>query len=205
MTRTITYYFTCSSPWTYIGHEPFLEVVGRHALKVEYRPMSTTAVFARTGGLPLGQRPKQRQRYRLLELQRWRDRRGMTFNIQPRCFPVDPSLADRSVIALITRDRDPDPYLRRVFETVWEEEGDISDAGTLARLLEETGHPAGDVLDEARGNAVEAIYTLNGESAVAADVFGAPSYVLDGEIFWGQDRVELLDDALSSGRAPYTP
>lgn len=205
MTRTITYYFTCSSPWTYIGHEPFLEVVGRHALKVEYRPMSTTAVFARTGGLPLGQRPKQRQRYRLLELQRWRDRRGMTFNIQPRFFPVDPGLADRSVIALIARDRDPDPYLRRVFETAWEEEGDISDAGTLAALLEETGHPAGDVLDEARGNAVEAIYTLNGESAVAADVFGAPSYVLDGEIFWGQDRVELLDDALSSGRAPYTP
>jgi len=180
-------------------------VVGRHALKVEYRPMPVPEVFARTGGLPLGQRPKQRQRYRLLELQRWRDRRGMTFNIQPRFFPVDPGLADRSVIALIARDRDPGAYLRRIFETVWEEEGDISDAGTLAVLLDEAGHPAQAVLDEARGNAVEALYRLNADSAVAADVFGAPSYVLDGEVFWGQDRVELLDDALSSGRAPYKP
>jgi 2-hydroxychromene-2-carboxylate isomerase len=205
MTRTITYYFTSSSPWTYIGHEPFLDVVRRHALKVEYRPMSTTEVFARTGGLPLGQRTKQRQRYRLVELQRWRDRRGMTFNIQPRFFPVDPGFADRSVIALIARDLDPEPYMRRVFEAVWEDERDISDADTLAALLEETGHPAREVLDEARGNAVEALYKLNGESAVTADVFGAPSYVLDGEVFWGQDRVELLDDALSSGRAPYTP
>ncbi len=205
MTRTITYYFTSSSPWTHIGHEPFLEVVARHALKVEYRPMPVPEVFARTGGLPLGQRPKQRQRYRLLELQRWRDRRGMTFNIQPRFFPVDPGLADRSVIALIARDRDPGAYLRRIFETVWEEEGDISDAGTLAALLDEAGHPAQAVLDEARGNAVEALYKLNADSAVAADVFGAPSYVLDGEVFWGQDRVELLDDALSSGRAPYKP
>ncbi|MCC5976724.1 MAG: 2-hydroxychromene-2-carboxylate isomerase [Salinarimonas sp.] len=205
MSRTITYYFTCSSPWTYIGHEPFREVVTRHALKVEHRPMPTPVVFSRTGGLPLGQRPRQRQNYRLLELQRWRDRRGMNFNIQPRHFPVDPGLADRTVIALIAQDADPDRYLRRVFEAVWEEERDIADIATLSALLEEAGHAAEKVLAEAQGSAAEATYALNAESAVAADVFGAPSYVLDGEVFWGQDRIELLDDALSSGRAPYHP
>jgi 2-hydroxychromene-2-carboxylate isomerase len=51
----------------------------------------------------------------------------------------------------------------------------------------------------------EALYALNLENAVAQDVFGSPAYVLDGEVFWGQDRLELLDDALTSGRPPYTP
>ena len=90
MTRTITYYFTSSSPWTHIGHEPFLEVVGRHALKVEYRPMPVPEVFARTGGLPLGQRPKQRQRYRLLELQRWRG--SARHDLQPSSPDSSPSI-----------------------------------------------------------------------------------------------------------------
>jgi len=203
MLRTVDYYFTCSSPWTYIGHDPFMEVAKRHALKINYKPMPTREVFARTGGLVLSERPRSRQRYRLLELQRWRDRRGMTFNIQPRHFPVDAGPADKVVLALIARDADPDPFMRRVFETLWEEEGNIADAATLETLLNETGHEAEAVLAESHASTIEALYTLNLESAVAADVFGAPSYVRDGEVFWGQDRVELLDDALASGRAAY--
>jgi 2-hydroxychromene-2-carboxylate isomerase len=60
-------------------------------------------------------------------------------------------------------------------------------------------------MDVVTGSTTEAIYALNLENAVAGDVFGSPAYVLDGEVFWGQDRLELLDDALNSGRAPYTP
>ncbi len=206
MSRMIDYYFTCSSPWTYIGHEPFMDVARRHALKVEYKPMPTRDVFARSGGQVLADRPKPRQRYRLIELQRWRDRRGMTFTIEPRHFPVDAGLADRTVIALIARDANPEPFMRRVFETLWEEEGDIADPQLLAALLVQTGHADADaVLAEAGAKAAEALYALNLDSALAADVFGAPSYVLDGEVFWGQDRVELLADALESGRAAYRP
>jgi 2-hydroxychromene-2-carboxylate isomerase len=61
------------------------------------------------------------------------------------------------------------------------------------------------VLARAEAPETAAIYARNGDEAIAADVFGAPGYVLDGEVFWGQDRLELLEDALASGRAPYRP
>jgi 2-hydroxychromene-2-carboxylate isomerase len=60
-------------------------------------------------------------------------------------------------------------------------------------------------MDIATGSTTEAIYALNLENAVGGGVFGSPAYVLDGEVFWGQDRLDLLDDALASGRAPFKP
>ena len=128
----------------------------------------------------------------------------MTFNIQPRHFPVDAGPADKVVLALIARDADPDPFMRRVFETLWGGGKAISPMRRRwRRSFDETGHEAGAVLAESQAATIDALYALNLEGAVAADVFGAPSYVRDGEVFWGQDRVELLDDALASGRAAY--
>lgn len=204
MTRSIDYYFTATSPWTFIGHDLFMEIAKRHALKVNYKPVSFTKVFAATGGLPLPQRPPVRQRYRLMELQRWRDRRGLTFNIRPRHWPFDATLLDRTIITIVNRDEDPDPFMRLVFDAIWEEERDLGNPEEIAALLEERKLDAKAILEEARGSGTEGVYLLNLENALAADIFGAPSYVLDGEVFWGQDRLELLDDALSSGRAAYT-
>jgi 2-hydroxychromene-2-carboxylate isomerase len=204
MSRSIDYYFTATSPWTYIGHDLFMEIAKRHALKVNYKPAAFGKVFAATGGLPLPERPPVRQRYRLMELQRWRDRRGLTFNIRPRHWPFDVTLLDRAIIAIINRDNDPDLFMRLVFDAIWEEERNLDNPEEVAALLEERGYDAQSILEEARGPGTEAVYLLNLENALAADIFGAPSYVLDGEVFWGQDRLELLDDALSSGRAAYT-
>jgi len=75
----------------------------------------------------------------------------------------------------------------------------------LAGLAEEAGLDAAHLLDLAQGSTTEAIYALNLENAVAADVFGSPAYVLDGEVFWGQDRLDLLADALASGRPAFRP
>jgi 2-hydroxychromene-2-carboxylate isomerase len=119
--------------------------------------------------------------------------------------PFDASLADRIVIAIASGGGDPDGFMRRVFAGIWAEERDLADADTLAGLLAATGHDAQRVMAQAGGDAALAAYDANPEAAVAADVFGAPSYVLDGEVFWGQDRIELLDDALRAGRAPFRP
>lgn len=204
MSRSIDYYFTASSPWTFIGHDLFMEIAKRHALKVNYKPVLFAKVFAETGGLPLPQRPPVRQRYRLVELQRWRDRRGLTFNIRPKHSPFDVSLLDRTIIAIVNRDKDPDAFMRLAFDAIWEEERDMGNPDEIAALLKECDFDAERVLEDARGSGSEAVYLLNLQNALAADIFGAPSYVLDGEVFWGQDRLELLDDALSSGRAAYT-
>jgi 2-hydroxychromene-2-carboxylate isomerase len=205
MSRTLDYYFSLVSPWAYIGHAPFMDIAARHGLSINYKPVFLGRVFAETGGLPLAQRHPARQRYRLLELQRWRDRRGLSFNISPKHWPFDVTMADRFVIAINLAHADPDPFLRRAYAAVWEEERNLADPLVLAELAEQAGLDSNTLLEVAQGTASEVIYALNLENAVGGDVFGSPAYVLDGEVFWGQDRLDLLDDALTSGRPAYRP
>ena len=205
MPRTIDYYFSLVSPWAYIGHAHFMDIARRHELDINYKPVFLGRVFAETGGLPLAQRHPARQRYRWLELQRWREKRGLNFHLKPKHWPFDVNLADRFVIAITVGGKDPDPFLRRAYTAVWEEERDLANPVVLAELAEQAGLDSSSLMDIATGSTTEAIYALNLENAVAGDVFGSPAYVLEGEVFWGQDRLELLDDALRSGRRPYSP
>jgi len=73
MSRAIDYYFSLASPWAYIGHKPFMAIARRHDLSVNHKPVFLGRVFAETGGLPLNQRHPARQRYRLMDPQRWSD------------------------------------------------------------------------------------------------------------------------------------
>lgn len=205
MPRSITYYFSLQSPWAYIGHAAFQKVVTDCNCEVIYKPVKLLELFAETGGLPLSKRHPARQRYRLVELQRWADRRGLSLHLKPRHWPFDGTLADQLVIAIAAQGLDPDPFLRRAFAAVWEHELDLADAATLTRLADECGLSGADLVAAAGSEASAAVYRANHDEAIAADVFGSPSYVLDGELFWGQDRIELLADALRSGRKPYRP
>jgi 2-hydroxychromene-2-carboxylate isomerase len=205
MPRRIEYFFTLSSPWAYLGHAAFIETAKRHGAEITYRPMPVRAVFDETGGLPLPKRHPARQRYRLVELQRWRKRRGLPLNLQPRHFPLDPSLADRFTIAIIASGADPDAFMRRAFHAIWAEERDLGDPVVIVELAKEAGLPADELLKAAESEVSVQRYEANRVDAIAGGVFGAPSYILDGEVFWGQDRVELLDEALSEGRAAYLP
>jgi 2-hydroxychromene-2-carboxylate isomerase len=145
-----------------------------------------------------------RQRYRMLELQRWRDKRGLTFHLQPKHWPFNARLADGVVIAAIEAGLDPDRYLRRAFAAVWEDRLNLADPDTVTGIAEEAGLPGSKLVERSASDAVSAAYERNRQDAIAADVFGSPVYVLDGEVFWGQDRIELLADALKSGRKAYS-
>jgi 2-hydroxychromene-2-carboxylate isomerase len=204
MAGSIDYYFSMVSPWAFIGHASFMDIARRHGLQVNFKPMALGSVFSQTGGLPLNQRHPARQRYRLLELQRWRDKRRLSFNIHPKHWPFDAKTADRLVIALTAAGRDPDPFMRRAFKGIWEEDRNLGDPLVLAELAEAEGLDSTSLLQAAQGDMAEAIYALNLENAVGVDVFGSPAYVRDGEVFWGQDRLELLEDALASGRPAYS-
>lgn len=199
----IDYYFSLVSPYAYLGHAAFLDIAHKHKAAVAYRPVHPLDVFAAAGGVPLGKRAPSRQRYRLLELQRWRQARDLPLNLHPAFFPVDGSLADRVVIALTRMQRDPDTYMQRAFRTVWVEERNLADAKLIAELLTGSGHDADAVLALAASEPVQQDYRANTEAAAAADLPGVPGYVLAGEAFWGQDRIEMLGQALESGRPPY--
>jgi 2-hydroxychromene-2-carboxylate isomerase len=203
MSRKLDYYFSTVSPWAYIGHDLFMGIAAKHDLDVNYKPVFLGRVFAETGGLPLAQRHPVRQRYRLLELQRWREKRGLGFVLQPKHWPFEPTLLDRCVIALIHKGTNPDAFLRRLFDAIWLEERNLAEESEILAVARDCGLDGADLIENARGTRTEVVYALNLENAVAADVFGSPAYVLDGEAFWGQDRLELLDDALTSGRRAF--
>jgi 2-hydroxychromene-2-carboxylate isomerase len=203
MQRRIDYYFSLQSPWAYIGHDAFRKVVSNYNCKLNFKPVLLVDLFSETGGLPLAKRHPARQRYRLMELQRWRDKRGLTFHLRPAYWPFNAALADRLVIAIIEAGHDPDPFLRRAFAAVWEQQLDLASPDTLIALADAAGLPGAALVERARSDEIAARYDNNREEAVASDVFGSPVYVLDGEAFWGQDRIELLADALKSQRKPY--
>jgi len=203
MSRQVDYYFSFQSPWAYIGHSLFREVARIHGLKVNYKPVVLVDLFSETGGLPLMKRHPVRQRYRMVELQRWRDKRGLKFHLQPANWPFNARLADGVVIAADEAGLDPEPFMRRAFAAVWEDQLNLADPATLIELAVASGLPGKRLVERSGADEISAAYEKNRQDALAADVFGSPVYVLDGEVFWGQDRIELLADALKSGRAPY--
>jgi 2-hydroxychromene-2-carboxylate isomerase len=204
MPRQVDYYFSFQSPWAYVGHRAFRNLVSTYDLKVNHKPVVLVDLFSETGGLPLMKRHPVRQRYRMVELQRWRDKRGLKFHLQPANWPFDARLADGVVIAAIEAGLDPDRYLARGFAAVWEDQLSLADPATVARLADESGLPGKELVERSEQEAIGAAYEQNRQNALANDVFGSPAYVLDGEVFWGQDRIDLLEDALKSGRAPYS-
>ncbi|MCG8561500.1 MAG: 2-hydroxychromene-2-carboxylate isomerase [Hyphomicrobiales bacterium] len=203
MPRKIDVYFSMPSPWTYLGHDRFQEIARRHDAEVAYRPVNLATVFAETGGLPLAQRHVARQNYRLVELQRWRERRGVPLNLAPKHWPFDAQLADRMVIAAANEDHDPAAFIGRTMKAVWAEDADVAATGALQTLADQTGLPGARIVAEAQSDPVGRQYEETTRTAMENGYFGAPTYVVDGEAFWGQDRLEFLDEMLESGRAPY--
>jgi carboxymethylenebutenolidase len=196
--RRIDYYFAPQSPWTYLGHDRLVAMAHQAGAQVHLMPADFGQIFAASGGLPLGKRAPQRQAYRLVELARFRDHLGLPLNLQPRFFPVAVDDAARLLIAaqLAAGSEVALKLSAAVFAAVWAQERNIADAGTLAELLAEQGLPA-DWLDDAHSAQVQELYEAHTRQAIATGVFGAPSYVVDGEIFWGQDRLDLLERRLA--------
>jgi 2-hydroxychromene-2-carboxylate isomerase len=140
----------------------------------------------------------------MVELQRSREKRRLNFKLRPKFFPFEEEFADRFVIA-VAAGHDPDSFLRRAFAALWEDDQNLADDKTLITLADATGLPGEKLLAVARDSESKSTYDKNVADAIAADVIGSPAYVLDGELFWGQDRIDLLEDALKSGRKSYQP
>ncbi len=199
MPTPIHYYLAPQSPWTYFGHARFAAIAAAAGAQVRVMPFDLGGrVFPVSGGLPLAQRPPQRQAYRLVELARFRDALHMPLNIKPKFFPVQGDDASRLIIAADQQAGSAAamPLAGRILAAVWAQERNIADANTLAELLAESGLPA-DLLEASKHASVQAIYDANTDAALAAMVFGAPSYVIDGEIFWGQDRLDFVAQRLT--------
>lgn len=198
MSKTVDYYFSPTSPWTYLGHERFAGMAKKYAAAVNVKPVDFGRIFPASGGLPLGKRAPQRQAYRLVDLKRFRDHLKLPLNLQPKFFPAagDPAAL---VIVAANRESGAEAALRlagAVLRGIWVEERNVADAETLSAICAEQGLDGGKLAAAAQSEAVKAEYQSYTDEALARNVFGAPSYVIDGEIFWGQDRLEFVERAL---------
>lgn len=194
MSHTVDYYFAPQSPWTYLGHQRFWALARAAGAIVNVLPVDLGGkVFPISGGLPLPKRAPQRQAYRLLELRRYSDFLKIALHPQPKYFPVGGDDAACLIIAADVHDGSEAAMKLggAIMAAVWAQERNIGDDKVLAELLAECGLPARR-LEQADSQEVRERYEAYTQQAIAAGVFGAPSYVIDGEIFWGQDRLDFV-------------
>ena len=198
MSPVIDYYLAPQSPWTYLGHQRFADMARAAGAHINVRPVDLGGkIFPVSGGLPLAQRAPQRQAYRLVELARFSAHVGVPLNLHPAHFPVAADDAARLIIA-VDQAEGTDAAMAltgALLRAVWAEQRNIADAGELAAVLAACGLPS-TRLEDARAAAVQARYEADSQRAIEAGVFGAPTYVVDGEMFWGQDRLDFLQRRL---------
>jgi 2-hydroxychromene-2-carboxylate isomerase len=192
MPVTIEYWFSTASPWTWLGSERFAQLVQRSGAVVDVRPVDLGAVFAATGGTPFPQRSQARRSYRQLELARWSRRLGLPLTLEPRYYPVDRGPSSRVVIAAQNAGGNALALSHAVLRAIWVEDRDIADWDTLRGIADDCGLDGCALVAVAREPQVEAQYLQNTRSAVQAQVFGSPTFIVDGERFWGQDRLDFL-------------
>lgn len=196
--QKVDYFFSVASPWAYLGSGRFQEILRSSGAACRLYPVDLGRVFAATGGLPYPQRSPARRAYRQLELERWGRRLGIPITLEPRFYPVDRTAA--SCLLIAARELDESKALvlsHAILRTIWADEGDISDWQVLRTLLPEAGFEE-EVIDLAQGEPVAGLYEAATNLAIRLGVFGSPSYVVDGEIFWGQDRLDFLAERLAT-------
>jgi 2-hydroxychromene-2-carboxylate isomerase len=197
--KTCEYYFSPQSPFAYLGHARLVEMARQHGVQIEVKPADLGKVFSLSGGVPLAKRAPQRQAYRLLELQRWSEYRGLPLNLQPKYFPVSGDAASKLIIATkLAHGTDAALALSgALMRAVWAEDRNIADADTLAAIATACGHEGRELLKASETASVQTEYDRFTDDAIAASVFGAPWYVVNGEGYWGQDRLDFVERAFA--------
>lgn len=206
--RKVEYYFSFISLWSYVGSLAFRDLVTRLDIEVEYKPIDLLAVFTAGGGKPVRQRPVQRQAYRLVEMRRWRELRGIPLVLHPKFYPADPALGHRLFLAAQAGaggEGDLGTFAHLGLKAVWADELNVEDEATLVALADRSGFDGRTLLAAASDRVFSEKADALTQEAIGRNLFGAPFYFHQGEPFWGQDRLDLLEAAITSGRAPILP
>lgn len=198
MSKTVTYYLAPQSPYTYLGHARLVDIARATGAHIDIKPFDLGRVFGASGGLPLAKRAPQRQAYRLIELQRWASFLQLPMKIQPTYFPVPGDPAARLIIAARTSlgGEAAVTLAGAIQHALWADDKNIGDDAVLAQIATACGFDGAMLVKSSQTAGVQAEYEKNTDEALAANVFGSPWYIVDGEGFWGQDRLDFVERAL---------
>tara|TARA_B100001123_G_C15059007_1_gene926780 strand:- start:27 stop:629 length:603 start_codon:yes stop_codon:yes gene_type:complete len=196
--KRIDYYFTISSPWAYLGHSRLKSIAASNQIDICYRPVNIIEIFSKTGGILLKKRSEERQHYRLVELTRWSKHLNIKINLHPQHLHASDHLANKVIIALTEMNIDPGPISETFARAIWLEDQDISDIGVISSLLLNHEIDPKPLLINAQSKTIEDKFSKETQLAIAGGIFGVPSYVAKEQIFWGQDRLDLLRSFISN-------
>ncbi len=201
MALHVDYYASLNSPWTHLGAARIEAMTAKHGANLRIWPVDFGTIFPASGGLPLPKRSPQRQAYRMMELRRWRDHLGIPITLEPRFFPANEKLPASCCIAVreTVGERQAIALAHRVLKALWQEEKDTGDRATLAGLISDVGLDADRVLQLGDDPRWAERRDADTQTALGRGVFGAPSYAIGDEIFWGQDRLEFVERRLARG------
>jgi 2-hydroxychromene-2-carboxylate isomerase len=200
---TLDCYYSLSSPWAYFAGPRLQDIVRRHRVQLTLKPFDFQEVVPRTGGIPIRTRPEPRRTYHALELARWRDYLGMPLVLEPRYYPQDGKPAGWNkapgwmVIAAQLQGGDALTLSHALLRALWAEERNTAEASVRRTIANENGLDGDTLLAAENSESVQTLYRRYSEEAESLGVFGAPTYVFQGERFWGQDRLEFVDRALA--------
>lgn len=201
MALHIDYYASLNSPWTHLGAARIEAMAMAHGATLRIYPVDFGAIFAKSGGLPLPQRSPQRQAYRLQELARWRDHLCIPITIQPKYFPASEALTASCVIGVreTIGDWPAIKLAHRILKALWQEEKNPADHTTLSGLIADVGLTPDQVLNLGGDPRWVERRLADTQAALDRNVFGAPTYVIGDDIFWGQDRLGFVERRLARG------
>ncbi|MGE0714237.1 MAG: 2-hydroxychromene-2-carboxylate isomerase [Alphaproteobacteria bacterium] len=198
MGKHVDYYFSLNSPWAYLGSARFADMLKRHGATVTTKAVDYSRIFPQSGGLPLPKRAPQRQAYRMMELKRWREWLGVPLVLEPRAFPSPEAERIRMVLAARRQggQQAAMTVAHALMRALWGEDADVNDPAALDAAVAPAGFDGAAL--RAAGADLMAEYDADTAEAMALGVFGAPTYIVDGELFWGQDRLDFLDRKLAA-------
>lgn len=194
----IEHFFTPVSGYAYLGHDALLRLAGEFGARVRQRPVDIARVFAAGGSTPPARQSDARRAYRATDIARWAAVRGLPVNAAPKHWPTDATPAARAIIAVERAGGPVDRFAGLALAACWARDLDIAATDTLSLLLRECGLDAAPILAVAAEAETQEILDANTQAAIDAGAFGSPTYRVEGQIYFGQDRLDFVRSALGA-------
>lgn len=195
MTKQVEFYFDVASPTTYLAWTQLPALCERTGAILRYRPMLLGGVFKATGNMPHVSVPAK-GRWTLRDLERFANRYGVPIAFNPH-FPINTLTLMRAAVAIqVDQPEALERYLRAVFQAIWVEAKDMEKPDVVAAVWHDADFDAQALLAKTQKNVIKQMLKATTEKAVKRGVFGAPSLFVNDELFFGQDRLDFVEDAL---------
>lgn len=196
MSKTVEFYFDLGSPATYLAYTQLPKICEQTDSQLIYKPMLLGGVFKATGNASPATIPAK-GRYMFQELDRYAKRYGVPLKFNPH-FPINTLMLMRAITGMQLRHPERfQAFIDCLFHALWVEGRDLVDPATVATVLTQNGFDPNEVLALTADEEVKATLKDNTETAVQRGVFGAPSMFVDNQLFFGQDRLDFVIEALS--------